>query len=550
MITRTATAFDDRIYPAEWRSWQDPQIPEHFNGVEILFTRHLRGPTADKAAVIADDVAHSYRDLWSLVVRAASGLRALGLRPGERILLFGTDSVEYLATWLGAVYAGIVPAVVSDLYKTPELLYFLDDTAARALFIDAEQLGKLDEISARLPDSLEHIIIRGDGVATAPSYPSRTSSTLAALLDNAVEISPYQQHRNDICYMFYSGGTTGTAKGIIHLAHDFILVPARQGAFWNYQPDDVVFATSRKYFTHGLWPGVLIPLSIGATCVIQRPAPNPAALLATVEKARVTKLITVPTIIKMMVEHRGSDTTITDFSSVTMVVSASEKMPPSLFERFSELFGVEIFDSIGSAEVTYEWIANRPGQSRRGSLGKPVFGYEIRLVDADGHDVVQPNVPGQVWVKSKTSCFFYWRKFDKSRETFVGPWAITGDNLYFDEDGFYWFAGREDDVFKVKGLWVSPIEIEAAITAHPTVLEAAVVAVTNAEGLTVPHALVVLRAGMTADDTLVTELKNRVKALGGYKVPEKIDFVEQLPRTTLLKIDRRAIRLALAAARG
>ncbi len=547
MIHRAATPLDEQIYPPDWRSWQDPPIPEYFNGCEQLFARHLRDATAHKPALIVDDVPISYRDLWSLITRAATGLRALGLRPGERILLFATDSVEYLAVWLGAIHAGVVPAVVSDLYKHPELLYFLDDTAARALFIDAEQLGKLSEITSHLPISLEHIIIRGEA---APAQPPRIVTTIAQLLATQADPPAHQAHRNDICYMFYSGGTTGTAKGIVHLTHDFIVVPARQGAFWNYRAHDVVFATSRKYFTHGLWPGVLIPLSVGATAVIQRQAPDPAALLTAIDRARVSKLITVPTIIKLLVEHRATAQPRSDFSSVEMVVSASEKMPPSLFERFNELFGVEIFDSIGSAEVTYEWIANRPGQSRRGSLGKPVFGYEIRLVDADGNDIVEPEIPGQVWVKSNTSCFFYWRKFDKSRETFIGPWTITGDNLYVDKDGFFWFAGREDDVFKVKGLWVSPIEIEAAITAHPAVLEAAVVAVTSTTGLTVPHAQVVVRAGATADDALVLALKDRVKILGGYKVPEKIEFVAQLPRTTLLKIDRRAIRLALAAGRA
>ena len=224
------------------------------------------------------------------------------------------------------------------------------------------------------------------------------------------------------------------------------------------------------------------------------------------------------------------------------VASASEKIPPEIFSRFHEQFGVEIFDFIGSSEITYEWIANRPKEFRRGSLGKPIFGVEVRLVAPDRGDVTEPNMPGEAWIKSKTACFFYWRKYDKSRETFIGEWTRTGDNLYFDEDGFFWFSGRDNDMFKVRGLWVTPIEIEAALTAHPAVREAAVVSCADAEGFTKPLAYVVLREGFSPDEALIAELCAAVRPLGGYKVPERYEFIDELPRTTLLKIDRRALR--------
>jgi benzoate-CoA ligase len=213
-----------------------------------------------------------------------------------------------------------------------------------------------------------------------------------------------------------------------------------------------------------------------------------------------------------------------------------------VFERFEALFGVEILDSIGSSEVTYEWIANRPREFKRGSLGKPVFGVEIKLIGDDGNEVTEANVSGECWVKSQTACFYYWRKYDKSRDTFIGPWTRTGDSLLFDEEGYFWFTGRSDDVFKVKGLWVSPIEVEAAITAHAAVLEAAVISAENAEGLTVPKAFVVLRQGQDGSPELIAALRAGVRPLGGYKVPGQIAFVDNLPRTTLLKIDRRALR--------
>ncbi len=512
------------IYSPDWRAWRDPAIPDSFNPTDILFAR---GAPA-KTALWVDEAAYSYADLLAATCRAAHGLSALGLEPENRVLFFGNDSFDYIALWLGCVRAGIVPAVVSDQYKADGLLYFLADTAAKALVIDDEQLPKLDEIMAKLPATLRHIVKRSEVAALTAAKPST--------------FAPVPRHANDMAYMFYSGGTTGTAKGIVHLAHDFVLIPARQGAFWDYAADDLVHATSKKYFTHGLWPGVLIPLAYGATSVISRLPPTPDNVCRTVAARRVTKLITVPTIVKNLMLH--AETAKPDFSSVKLAITASEKMPPEIFAGFHTTFGVELHDSIGSSEITYEWIANRPREFRRGSLGKPVFGYEVKLMDGEGREVATPDTDGEAWIKSATACFYYWRKFDRTKETFVGPWTRTGDTLRFDKDGFFWFSGRADDVFKVKGLWVSPIEVEAAITDHPAVLEAAVIGVPDGDGLTKPKAFVVLRPGNSPSDALSETLRANVRKVGGYKVPQEIAYVAALPRTTLLKIDRRALREA------
>lgn len=271
--------------------------------------------------------------------------------------------------------------------------------------------------------------------------------------------------------------------------------------------------------------------------------PRPEVVTRLVETHRPTKLITVPTVIKLLLTHFDQMDREPDFASVRAVYSASEKMPPEVFERWHERFGVEIMDSIGSSEVTYEWIANRPGDFRRGSLGKPISGVEIRLVDEDGNDVTTPDTPGECWVKSRTACFYYWRKLDETKRTFQGPWVRTGDQLQFDADGYFWFAGRSNDVFKVKGLWVSPIEIEAAITQDDRVLEAAAIGIEGDDGLTTVKAFVVLQPGVAASEELVAELKAQVRQqAGGYKVPGEMIFVDDLPRTTLQKIDRRALR--------
>jgi benzoate-CoA ligase len=528
------------IYGDEWNDWIDPEPPEYFNPVTLLLDKHMGTDAEDKIGLIIDRESYSYASLLVAVCRAAHGLRVAGMRPGERLLMFGTNSIDYVAAWLGALRAGIVPVVVSDLYKAPSLLYFIEDTAAQAMFIDAEQIDKLNEVAGELPASLGNLIVRGDrnfegANLRVTGYQSLTSG-------QAEFFEPVLRHRNDVAYMFYSGGTTGAAKGITHLAHDFVIVPERHGAFWEYGPNDIVHATSKAYFTHGLWPGILIPLYWGAKSVISRLAPTPDNVFAIVAAEKVTKLITVPTIIKNMTAYAEDSDQTPDMGSVSLVVSASEKMPPEVFERFDSLFGLEILDSIGSSEVTYEWIANRLKDFKRGSLGKPVFGVGVKLMDDNGAEITEPNVSGECWVRSPTACFFYWRKYDKSRDTFIGPWTRTGDTLLFDEDGFFWFAGRSDDIFKVKGLWVSPIEVEAAITEHASVLEAAVIPAEDKDGMTVPKAFVVLRQGQGPSDALSDDLKTRVRAAGGYKVPEQIVFVDELPRTTLMKIDRRTLR--------
>ena len=532
----------DLIYSPDWRAWKDPEVPEYFNPTTLLLDKHLAGAAAAKTALIVDEAEYSYETVLAAACRAANGLAAEGLEPENRILLFASDSLEFIALWLGAVRCGVVPVAVSDAYKAPMLRYFLADAAAKALYIDEEQLEKLAEIE--LPDSLKCIIVRGDAAKAAFAATGGRRVVSYADLEGGREdrFEPLARHANDVAYMFYSGGTTGTAKGITHLAHDFCLIPERHGAFWEYKQSDIVHATSKKYFTHGLWPGLLIPFYWGAVSVISRLPPSPENVIGIVERTRATKLITVPTIVKNVMLHVEQSGAAPDFSSVELVMSASEKMPPEIFERFHDIFGLELMDSIGSSEVTYEWISNRPREYRRGSLGKPVFGVEIKLMDEDGNEVSEPRQDGEAWVKSPTACFYYWRKLEKTKDTFVGPWARTGDTLQFDEDGFFWFSGRSDDVFKVKGLWVSPIEVEAAITEHASVVEAAVISYEDSDGLTKPKAFVVLRPDVQPSDSLTQALQENVRAIGGYKMPEEVAFVESLPRTTLLKIDRRALR--------
>lgn len=540
----------DFIHPlaaSDWIDWKDPKVEEFFNPTSLLLDRHLDNGS-DRIALSIDGVHYTYAELLGHVNRAANALVASGLRTGERVLLFGIDSLEYISVWLGALRLGAVPVAVADAYRAANLRYFIEDTGARILFIDGEQLAKYDDIAADLPESLGLILIRptdnlGEtGIRLGLAGPPR-KNIFELLSSSSTSFSPVLVHKHDIAYMFYSGGTTGTAKGIPHLAHDFQIVPARQVAFWKVTPDDVFHATSKKFFSHGIWPGLLLPLYIGARAVITRKPPTPENLLDLIETEHPTGLITVPTVVKNLLAFVETSGRKFDFSSVKLAVTASEKLPPEIFERFHAAVGVELLDAIGNSEVTYSWICNTPDAFKRGSLGKPTFGVTIKLLDRDGQIITTPNTAGEAYVHSVTAAPFYWRKQEQSLATFSGGWARTGDELWFDEDGFYWFSGRANDLFKVKGLWVSPIEVEAEITAHPAVYEAAVIPHQNTDGLTEPQAFVVVRPGHEASDILAAELQTRVKTnIGGYKAPQSIIFVTSLPRTTLMKIDRRALR--------
>ena len=407
VLDRARTPYDEKIYSGEWRSWRDPEIPEWIDPIGVLFGRH-RGTLVDsKPAIIADGRSVTYAELKKLIAQYCAGLASIGLEPESRLLLFGTDSLDYVTMWLAAVRRGAVPVVVSDLYKQRELLYFLADTAVRALFIDGEQVPKLVEVARDIPRSLKTIVVRGEvSPDVAHHFPYQTVVDLPAIVASGADAGePYRRHANDVTYMFYSGGTTGTAKGITHLAHDFMLVPERHGRFWEYSAADVVFATSKKYFTHGLWPGLLIPLYWGATIVLERRPPTPDVVLANLRDYRVTKFITVPTVLKNVIELLMQTKEQANTPALNFVASASEKMPPEIFERFQTLTGVELFEldrqlgnhlrmdcqpaeSIQARQPRQAGVRSRSASDRPGWTGRHRTEYSRRGVDSQPHRVL------------------------------------------------------------------------------------------------------------------------------------------------------------------
>ena len=526
----------ERVYPPDWRQYEPPEIPEWFNPTELLLDRNVE-KHPKKTALIVDDVKYTYEEFLKMVNKVANALTSLGLDFDNRILLFAPDSIESFAMWLGAHRAGIAPAWVSPLYKKHDLLYFIEDVACKLLFIDEAQLEKLESIKADLPPTLKYVIVRGKGKGEWRSY----EEVVEPMKE---EFTPVKKHKDDISYFFYSGGTTGRPKCIAHITSDFYNVPHRHCKFLEWGSDDIHYDTSPKFHTHGLWPGILMPLYNGATAIASSKRLTVDLVVEQVEKHRPTILTTVPTVLKWLVTYPEERGRKPDFSSLRMITSAAEKIPMAIHEKFKEIYGMEILDSIGSSEITYEWLANRPKEHKMGSCGKPIYGVEVVLVNPETLEVIKtPNTEGELWVKSKTCLFFYWRKYDKTKATIVGEWVRTGDSLYFDEDGFFWHVGRIDDLFKVHGMWVSPLEVEGVLLKHPAIKDAAVIPKKDESGMTYPKAFVVLKPGYELTDELVKELQQMVREeIGGYKVPRWIEAIDEIPRTTFQKISRLTLR--------
>jgi benzoate-CoA ligase len=538
----------ERIHPPEWRRYECGEAPEWLNPTELLLDRHIlvrhikESSSGAKTAVISDDVAYTYEDLLTKVSQVANALSLeLRLDYDNRILIISPDHIDAAATWLAAHRCGVVPCWVSPLYKPYELQYFVQDLACKALFVDETVVPKIKEVLAQLPGTLKHIVVfRGDGEAVG----GRSHHALVESMPG--EFKPLQRHIDDFSYMFYSGGTTGRPKGVVHTVRDFTWVPKAFVDFMEWKSSYRHYDTSPKFHTHGLWPGLLIPLWNGGTSILRSDKLTPDAVVEVIEKHRPDVLTTVPPVLKWLAEYPSEKGRVPDLSSLQVVHTAAEKVPMVIHERFKALYGIEIYDSIGSSEVAYEWLANNPREHRMGTCGKPIFGCEAMLVDPHTSEIVrEPHRNGEMWVKSKSVVFFYWRKYDKSKECLAGPWMRTGDLMYFDEDGYFWHVGRIDDVFKVSGMWVSPLEVEGALLRHSAVRDAAVVPqAEEATDLVFPKAFVVLTADCVLTESLMRELQDIVrKEIGGYKVPKWFEQIAEIPRTALNKTSRVTLRI-------
>ncbi len=511
------------------------EIPRHYNAAYDLIERNLRAGRADKLAYIDDRGRYSYGELAQRVNRAGNALRALGLAPEQRVLLALHDSIDFPTVFLGAIRAGLVPIAVNTLLTTHDYRFILGDSRASALVVSPPLLPLFEQAIADAGRTGAcPVIVAGE--AQPPWH------CLAALLAAASDIlEPAATTGDDACFWLYSSGSTGAPKGTVH-AHASMIQTAELYArpVLGIAEDDIVFSAAKLFFAYGLGNALSFPLAVGATTVLMAERPTPAAVFARLTAHRATIFYGVPTLFAAMLA--AAEFPAREALALRRCASAGEPLPADIGRRFRDRTGVDILDGIGSTEMLHIFLSNHADDVHYGTTGTPVPGYELRIVDEQGHDV-PVGEPGELLIKGPTAAMTYWNNRPKARATFLGEWTRSGDKYRRDADGYYVYCGRNDDMLKVGGIWVSPAEVEAAIIAHPAVLEAAVVAWEDADQLVKPKAFVVLRPARAADAALAADIQAHVKArLAHYKYPRWIDFVAELPKTATGKIQRYKLR--------
>jgi benzoate-CoA ligase len=506
------------------------------NAVSAFLDDTVAGGAADRPAVVTPAGATTYRELLGLVARCGNVLRGLGLEPEQRVALLLPDGAEFVATFLGAMKIGAVPVPLNTLAPPADLAYFLTDSRARAL-VATPALGR--PLAGEEFPLLKVVLRVGDDAAGSGQPLVR--SYAAALAAASPSLEPFPTGVDEPCYWLYSSGTTGRPKGVVHLHGDMLACVAPYAEeVVRITPDDVTYSVARLFFSYGLVNSLFLPLLAGASTVLTPERPDPARVLAVMRRHRPSLFFSVPTsYAAVCAALDAGENADHPFRSLRLAISAGEPLPEPLYHRWVELTGVELLDGLGSTEVGYIFCSNRPGRVRPGSSGVMIGDHEARIVDEHGRDVAEGEA-GELWVRAESTALCYWNRRARTKATFVGDWLRTGDRYRRDADGFYWYLGRTDDLFKVSGQWVSPLEVESCLLEHPAVLECAVVGAEDEAGLLKPRAYVVCRAGLPVSEA---ELQAHIKArLQPHKYPRWVVFVDQLPKTATGKVQRYKLR--------
>lgn len=509
---------------------------ERFNFARHLFA--LNAGRADRIAYVDDAGSMTYGALEERSRRLASALRASGIRREDRVLLLMHDCNDWPVSFLGALYAGVVPVAINTMLTAADYAYVLGNSRSQAVLVSAALLPVLRTAMAEAPHEVETVIVSRptngtDGLDEwiAPQPPMAVAADTAA---------------DDVAFWLYSSGSTGRPKATVH-AHGSLYWTAELYAkpVLGLTERDVTFSAAKLFFAYGLGNALTFPLTVGATVVLMAERPTPDAcfkrLTGQVGGQRPTVFFGAPTGFAGMLASPGLPAR--DAVALRMCSSAGEALPRDVGERFTGHFGCHIIDGIGSTEMLHIFLSNRPGDVRYGTTGKPVDGYEVELRDDAGRVVDGPDTVGDLYINGPSAALMYWSNRSKSRETFQGHWTKSGDKYLRDADGYYIYAGRSDDMLKVSGQYVSPFEVESTLMEHPLVLEAAVIGVPDENGLTRTKAYVVAKSGESVSDAFADELKAFVKArLAPVKYPREIEFVDELPKTATGKIQRFRLR--------
>ncbi|MEX0317080.1 MAG: benzoate-CoA ligase family protein [Ruegeria sp.] len=472
----------------------------------------------------------TYRELAETSACVADALTRAGVQREARAAMLVLDQIEFPQIFWGCLKAGVVPVPINTLLAAPVYEVILNDSRATCLFV-SEELWPVVQPAAEASQHLTRIVVIGSAADGTQSFDVfMTDATPAEAVDTS---------EDDVAFWLYSSGSTGQPKGVRHVHGSLKATADTYGAqVLQIQPDDVVFSAAKLFFAYGLGNAMTFPMSVGAEAILFNGRPTPGAAIDIIATEKPTVFCGVPTLYAATVaqlEQQG----VPDVP-LRRCISAGEALPEEIGRSWQRLWGVDILDGVGSTEMLHIFLSNAPDDVAYGTSGRPVPGYEVRLVDEHGADVDTGSL-GEMLVRGASAADGYWNKRDKSRATFEGEWTRTGDKYEQTEDGRYVYCGRTDDMFKVSGIWVSPFEVEQALVSHPAVLEAAVVANRDGDGLEKPRAYIVLKQDEA--DGLADELREFVKdKVGKWKYPRWIDFVEDLPKTATGKIQRFKLR--------
>jgi benzoate-CoA ligase family protein len=510
------------------------QLPDVFNAAVEFVDRHITEGRAERIALRHEGRTLTYGQVAEMVNRVGNALRDLGVEMENRVLLLLYDSPEFAASFFGAMKIGAVPVPVNTMMRAQDYEYLLNNSRAKVLIAHRPLWDEVVKVRSRLK-YLKYVIIVGE-----PASDQRAFDQWIAQAPLALEPAPTS--KDDMAFWLYSSGSTGFPKGAVHLQHDMVYCADLYARpILGIGPDDVTFSAAKLFFAYGLGNNLYFPFRVGASAILYAGRPLPETMFDIISRDKPTIFFGVPTLYAAMLAVRDAEMTY-DLSSVRLCVSAGEALPPELFRRWQERFGTEILDGIGTTEILHIFISNQAGRVKPGSSGLVVPGYEAKIVDEAGDPVASGDI-GNLLVKGESTCAYYWNQHEKTKQTIKGEWIVTGDKYYQDDDGFYWYAGRADDMLKVGGIWVSPIEVENTLIQHAAVLEVAVVGHEDDDGLIKPKAFVVLNEGCTASPALQDELKGFVKdKIAPYKYPRWITFVPELPKTATGKIQRFKLR--------
>lgn len=504
-----------------------------FNLTDHFVDRHIREGRAQKVAIRSGESVYTYDVLAAEVNRAGNGLLRLGLQDEQRVLLLLPDCPEFVVAYFAAIKIGAVAVPTTTAGRAADYDYFLRESKARILIVHSTLFAEVAPILGS-QHSLRHVIVVGE---CRPGY-THWNEWLA---QNSPELDAATTSAEDVAFWLWTSGSTGLPKAAVHLHYDWVCCCRNYSVeVLGIGPDDTTFSSSKLFHAYGLGNALMFPFYAGASTVLFPGKVRAKAVLEIAQTARPTLFFSVPTLYAQMLQEAERESYCLD--SIRLAVSAAEPLPAEIFRKWERKFGIEILDGIGSTEALHIYLSARPGKLRPGSTGKAVPGYKLRIVDSENREVSSGTI-GDLQVSGDSIAPYYWNRRQLTAERMLGHWFSTGDKFWMDEDGYYWYAGRSDDMFRVSGQWVSPFEVESALIEHECVLEAAVVAYRENTELFTPKAFVVVRQGIAATPDLARELQEFVKGrISPYKYPRHIEFTDKLPKTAAGKLLRYKLR--------